>query len=150
MISLFELLYLIAREVKDRPVPPTDPATTPRTIGDVLNLKKAAAAAVAARMSEASAANKALADAQEADSTANTMVKAHLKGPVFIQDAQGVEVFQPDSSDVGFHSFRPMGADTPLDEATPPVPGPPPEPAPEPAPVIPGPEAAPESAPPAA
>jgi hypothetical protein len=134
LISLFELLYLIAREAKDRTVPPTDPTTTPRTIGDVLNLKKAAAAAVATRMTEASAANKALADAQEADAGANTMVKTHLKGPVFIQDAQGVEVFQPDSSDVGFHSFRPAGADTPLDAEVPP-----PGPAPEPVPVVPEP-----------
>jgi hypothetical protein len=124
---------------------PTDPATTPRTIGDVINLKKAADSAASARMAEAAAANKALADAQKADSTANAMVKAHLKGPVFIQDDQGVEVYLPDGSDVGFHSFRPLGADTPLDEAIPPEPGP----TPEPAPVVPEP-AIPEPAPPAA
>jgi hypothetical protein len=145
MISLFELLYLIAREVKDRPVPPTDPATTPRTIGDVLRLKKVADTDAATRMAEATSANKALADAQDAVATANTMVKTHLKGPVFIQDDQGIEVYLPDGSDLGFHSFRPLGADTPLDEATPPEP----VPTPEPAPVVPEP-AIPEPAPPAA
>jgi hypothetical protein len=145
MISLFELLYLIAREVRNTSVPPTDPATTPRTIGDVLNLKKAAAVALAARTAEAATASKAVADAQAADAGANTMVRENLKVPAYLQDAQGIEVYLPDGSEFGFHAIRPLdAANTPLDNL-PPEPGP----TPEPAPVIPEP-VIPEPAPPAA
>jgi hypothetical protein len=39
MISLFELLYLIAREVKDRPVPPTDPRAATDQVNATLKAK---------------------------------------------------------------------------------------------------------------
>jgi outer membrane biosynthesis protein TonB len=145
-VGLIQFLSLL---FEAPPVPPTDPPATPRTIGDVLTFKKTAAAALAARTTEAAAANKAVADAQTVDADANAMVKTNLKVPVFLQDAQGVEVYLPDGSDLGFHVIRPVGAETPLDNLPPeptPEPAPTPAPAPEPAPA---PPVTPEPTPPA-
>jgi hypothetical protein len=144
MISLFELLYLIAREVKDRPVPPTDPASTPKTFGDLYNLIKAANADAKAKAAAAAAADQAALDARDAEAQVNATLKAKLKKPFFVANPDSsIVIVTPDTSDLGFHFFSPDSADTPLDEAAPPAPAPAPEPAPEPAPVIPGPEPAP-------
>jgi hypothetical protein len=144
LISLFELLYLIAREVKDRPVPPTDPASTPKTLGDLFNLVEAATADEDAKVAVAAAADKAAMDAKATTVEVKSTMKARLKRPFFVQKPDGaIAIVTPDTSEVGFHVFFPDPADTPLDEAAPPAPAPAPEPAPGPAPVIPGPEAAP-------
>jgi hypothetical protein len=144
MISLFELLYLIAREVKDRPVPPTDPASTPKTFGELYKLKIAADADATAKAEAAAAADQAAMDARAATDHVNATLKAKLKKPFFVANPDGsIVIVTPDTSDLGFHFFSPDSADTPLDEAAPPAPAPAPESAPETAPVIPGPEAAP-------
>lgn len=53
-------------------------------------------------------------------------------GPVFVSDTTGVEVYMTDSSQVGWHSFRPIKAE--MTPAPAPMPAPAPTPAPEPTP----------------
>jgi hypothetical protein len=130
---------------EDRPMPPTDPTATPRTLGDLYNLKKARDDDEAAKIAAAAAADQAALDAKAATADVNAMMKSNIKKAFFVMDASGaVVVVMPDSSDLGFHVFSPDPADTPLDQApvTPAPPAPEPAPAPPvtPEPVTPTPE----------
>jgi hypothetical protein len=118
---------------EDRPMPPTDPTAGAKTVGDLYNLQKAATADQAEKLAAAAAADQAAIDAKATTEQVNAAMKASLKRPFFVQDADGtIVIVMPDSSDLGFHVFSPDPADTPLDQA-PVTPAPPaPEPAPAP------------------
>jgi hypothetical protein len=141
-VSVVQFLSLLLRE--DSPMPPTDPTATPRTLGDLYNLKKARDDDEAAKIAAAAAADQAALDAKAATADVNAMMKSNIKKAFFVMDASGaVVIVMPDSSDLGFHVFSPDPADTPLDQApvtpAPPAPEPAPAPIPEPAPVTPEP-----------
>jgi hypothetical protein len=141
-VSVVQFLSLLLRE--DSPMPPTDPIATPRTLGDLYNLKKARDDDEAAKIAAAAAADQAALDAKAATADVNAMMKSNIKKAFFVMDASGaVVIVMPDSSDLGFHVFSPDPADTPLDQApvtpAPPAPEPAPAPIPEPAPVTPEP-----------
>jgi hypothetical protein len=146
-VGVIQFLSLLLRE--DPSMPPTDPTATPKTLGDLYNLKKARDDDEAAKIAAAAAADQAALDAKAATADVNAMMKSNIKKAFFVMDASGaVVVVMPDSSDLGFHVFMPDRADTPLDQAPAPTPAPAPEPAPAP-PVTPEPVTPPEPIPPA-
>jgi hypothetical protein len=63
-VSVVQFLSLLLRE--DSPMPPTDPTATPRTLGDLYNLKKARDDDEAAKIAAAAAADQAALDAKAA------------------------------------------------------------------------------------
>jgi hypothetical protein len=96
------------------------------TIGDMIEQKKQADALEAQAGAAAREAEKVYADAQASAITSSLQLKVGLGkvGPVFIQSTDGsVEVWMPDISDSGFHSFKPATVDIPLDP-DPPAPAP--------------------------
>lgn len=112
-----------------------DPATTPRTFGELYALKIAADADAQAKAEAAAMADQAALDARGATETINATMRSKLKKPFFVANPDGsIVIVTPDTSELGFHFFSPDAADTPLDEAPAPGPGPTPEPAPGPAP----------------
>jgi outer membrane biosynthesis protein TonB len=140
IVGAIQFLSLLLRE--DPSMPPTDPTAGAKTVGDLYNIQKAATADQAEKIAAAAAADQAAIDAKATTERVNAAMKASLKRPFFVQDADGaIVIVMPDSSDLGFHVFMPDRADTPLDQAPAPTPAPAPAPpvTPEPAPVIPEP-----------
>jgi hypothetical protein len=98
------------------PGPTPGPVTPVTTIGDVISAKRAADADEIAKKAAAAEADAAYAAAIEETLQANADLKTDITiiGPVYTEDAGVIEVWMPDNSDMGFHSFKPSRADTPV------------------------------------